>query len=102
MGTEALEVERRPRSGVVVSVRLSPDEADALQNIAERGRLTLSQVAREAIRQYLSGGKTTKDPAVTPWMATISGQANLEVVYSFYGTTAQTEGSVLEVAVSSV
>ncbi len=57
---EAIEVERRPRSGVVVSVRLAPDEADLLQSIAERRRTTLSQVAREAIIGYLASEPVEK------------------------------------------
>ena len=56
LGDEVIEVERRPRAGVVLSVRLSPDEADRLQGIAEARRTTLSQVAREAITSYLSSG----------------------------------------------
>jgi len=64
LGDELIEVERRPRAGVVVSVRISADEADALQALAERRRATLSQVAKEAIVAYLSRGPVRQTAAV--------------------------------------
>ena len=48
LGDEVIEVERRERAGVVVSVRLSAEEADRLQRMAEDRKTTLSRVAREA------------------------------------------------------
>lgn len=95
LGNEPVEVERRPRSGVVVSVRLSPGEADQLGAIAERRRMTLSQVAREAISSYLAGGMI-RNPAAAPWTGTTSGNSNLELVYGSYGAIVRTEGSVKE------
>ena len=49
LGDEPVEVERRLRADVVISVRLSRDEADRLQAAARRANKTLSQTAREAI-----------------------------------------------------
>lgn len=57
LGDEAIEVERRERAGVVVSVRLSAEEADRLQDIAEGRKTTLARVAREAIELYLAKGR---------------------------------------------
>ena len=53
LGDEVIEVERRPRAGVVVSVRLSADEADQLQRLAEERKTTLSHVAQEALSAFL-------------------------------------------------
>jgi predicted transcriptional regulator len=53
LGAEPIDVERRTRSGVVVSVRLSADEADLLQAIAQSHHVTLTDVAREAIIAYI-------------------------------------------------
>lgn len=52
---EPVQVERRARADVVISVRLSRDEADQLQRAARRSNKTLSQTAREAIVGCLSG-----------------------------------------------
>jgi hypothetical protein len=54
LGDEVIEVERQRRAGVVVSVRLSAEEADRLMTIAEGRQTTLSRVAREAIERYLA------------------------------------------------
>lgn len=43
------------RSGIVVSVRLNPTDADRLMAAAEDSGRTVSQVAREAIENYLDG-----------------------------------------------
>lgn len=61
LGDEAIEVERRERAGVVVSVRLSAEEADRLQDIAESRKTTLSRVAREVIAAYLANGRDGAD-----------------------------------------
>ena len=61
LGDEAIEVERRERAGVVVSVRLSAEEADRLQSIAEDRKTTLSRVAREVIAAYLADGRDSAD-----------------------------------------
>lgn len=52
---EPVDVERRPRADVVISVRLSRDEADRLHEAAKRANKTLSQTAREAITNCLGG-----------------------------------------------
>ena len=54
LGDEPIEVERRPRAGLVISVRLSPDEADEIEGIAEERKITVSQVARDAIISFLT------------------------------------------------
>ena len=65
LGDEVIEVERRERAGVVVSVRLSAEEADRLQSMAEDRKTTLSRVAREAIATYLANGlRETDDTAL--------------------------------------
>jgi hypothetical protein len=56
LGDEPLEVERPPRAGLIVSVRLSPDEADRLEELAEQRGTTLSQLARGIIAEYLDRG----------------------------------------------
>ena len=56
LGDDVIEVERKPRAGVVVSVRLSADEANRLQQLAEERRTTLSHVAQEALSAYLAHG----------------------------------------------
>src|SRR5437868_395267 len=40
-------------SGVVISVRLSEDDAERLNQLAEENSRSLSQVARQAIRAFL-------------------------------------------------
>ena len=44
------------RGGVVVSVRLAPEDADRLVKLAEESGKTVSQVAREALRAFVSRG----------------------------------------------
>jgi predicted DNA-binding ribbon-helix-helix protein len=73
LGDEAIEVERRERAGVVVSIRLSADEADQLQDIAESRKTTLSRVVREVIASYLANGRDGADngsAAETPRLST--------------------------------
>ncbi len=50
---ESLEVERRPRAGAVVSVRLSADEAAQMMTLAAQRRLTVSALGREALLDYM-------------------------------------------------
>jgi predicted transcriptional regulator len=90
LGDEPIELERRSRAGVVVSVRLSPDEADRLQDIAERRQTTLSRVAREAIKTYLTHGPV-KQPAASPWTGA-SSFGQLVLSYSGFGSTVRTSG----------
>ena len=93
LGDEVIDVERKPRAGVVVSVRLSAEEADQLQRIAERRKTTLSRVAREALTSYLVHGPE-RAPAVGPWTGTVSIGGHFELSYPDHGTTARTAGSV--------
>ncbi len=65
LGDEPIDVERRPRAGVVVSVRLTAEEADRLQTIADGHNTTLSRVAREAIERYLASGGGAAPPHIS-------------------------------------
>src|SRR5205823_5557975 len=77
-------VERRKKpAGVVVSVRLDPERADALENLAEQVGKTISQVAREALNAYIDRGGRTG--AASP-MITVSG-ADVGPI-SIYGSSA--------------
>jgi predicted transcriptional regulator len=99
LGDEPVEVERRPRSGVVLSVRLSPDEADQLQTLAAQRRVPLSTVAREAIVTYLTNGPLAR-PSVAPWF--VSGQTgHITVSYAKFGSTARTAGRGTAVLISA-
>src|SRR5713101_5745245 len=80
LGDELIEVERRPRSGVVISVRLSPDEADQLQAKAQARRTTLSSVAREAITSYLSHPSVTTPSQLTGGISGQDGMSGLFLV----------------------
>ena len=53
LGDEPLEVRRRPRSGVVVAVRLTADEADRLHDLADAAGMTITALARQALVKYL-------------------------------------------------
>lgn len=95
LGDDVIEVEKNPRAGVVVSVRLSAEEADQLQNLAEQRRTTLSSVAREALSSYLAHGPE-RPPAAGPWTGTVGTGGHFELSYASHGTFAQTVGSVRE------
>ncbi len=97
---DVIEVERKPRAGVVVSVRLSADEADELQSIAESRHTTLSRVVREALASYLAHGPERR-PSIGPWTGTISGPGRFELTYAHHGTEAQTAGSVVQLTPAS-
>lgn len=72
LGEEIIKVRRRRRSGVVVSVRLSPDHADQLHELAAQTGKTISQLAREALQSLLRTG--TSGLASVPYVtATASG-----------------------------
>jgi predicted transcriptional regulator len=90
LGEGTVRVERRPKAGVVVSVRLAPEEADQLEEIAERRGVPLSRVAREAIVTYLTRGPLAQ-PAVAPWTVASTAGA-LSVRYSEYGVVSSTTG----------
>lgn len=95
LGDEPVQVGRKRRAGVVVSVRLSADEAERLMQLAEERKVSLSQVAREAITTYLLHGPVHQ-PAASPWTGTVTGFGNLELSYVAYGATVRTGGSVQE------
>ena len=97
LGDEPLEVERRPRAGAVVSVRLTAEEAARLQDLAERQRTTTSRLVRHIIGEYLKHG-SGHQVAVSPWTGTTTGWGNLEVNYARVGPMVRTDGSVLQPA----
>src|ERR1700730_8061169 len=72
IGDEPIEVERKQRAGVVISVRLSPEEADQLQQAAARMDLTVSQVLRRALGGFLRGPADC-EYAYPRWTATKTG-----------------------------
>lgn len=53
LGDEPLPMRRRARAGVVISVLLSAEEADQLQNLAEALGKPVTQLASEVIREFL-------------------------------------------------
>jgi predicted transcriptional regulator len=93
LGEEAIEVERKPRAGVVVSVRLSAEEADRLQDIADKRGVTLSRVAREALSGYLTHG-LERPAAIGPWSHTVGVGGYFETSDATRRATAQTAGSI--------
>lgn len=78
IGTEPIEVERKPRAGVVISVRLSPDEAEQFQKIAEERGMTVSQIARQALGAFLHA-TPERQPAFAPWTSTVRKNCSLAV-----------------------
>lgn len=78
LGEEPIQVGRRPRSGVVVSARLSAEEADRLQAVAAQRGITLSQLARQAIATFLSSGLLDSTSS-GPWTGTVSGNGHFEL-----------------------
>jgi hypothetical protein len=56
LGDEITEVEVRRPVGLVISVRLSAEEADQLERIAERAGKSVTEVAREAIQAVIAAG----------------------------------------------
>ena len=42
-----------PRKSIVISISLSPEERELLEDLAEHERRTRSEVIREAFHQYL-------------------------------------------------
>ncbi|MBI3971467.1 MAG: ribbon-helix-helix protein, CopG family [Chloroflexi bacterium] len=61
-GKELVEVERRTPSGTVVAVRLPAEDADRLLRIAEATGKTVTQVAREAIVEYVRSAELAASP----------------------------------------
>jgi hypothetical protein len=48
-----IKVERQPRAGAVVSVRLTEEEVERLEDVAESRHSSLSGLVREAVRVFL-------------------------------------------------
>lgn len=92
LGDESVDVERPRRTGIVLSVRLSPEEADHLQQIAEARGLTLSKVAREALALYLRGGGGGTTIAGAPITATLAGDGQLVFLANDPRPTSVTSG----------
>jgi hypothetical protein len=67
LGNTPLEVRRRGRAGVVLSVRISADEAEQLQRRADERGVSVSEIAREAVTHYLSGGSSGGGATISPW-----------------------------------
>lgn len=91
LGECVLEVERRPRAGVVVSARLGAEEAQALFERARRDGKKVSQIAREAVLAYLRHLGPARE-AKPYWTAT----GVQEFTYSSSGQSARTVGAVQE------
>jgi predicted transcriptional regulator len=92
LGDDVIEVEKRPRAGVVLSVRLSAEEADQLQDIADRRGVSLSRVAREAVSGYLAHGSDSR--AVGPWSYTVGVGGHFEATDISHLVTTRTAGSI--------
>lgn len=98
-GDEPIKVKRQPRSGTVISVRISPEEADRLYEVAESRGKTVSQIAREAIGNYVNSSVSSPPNAALQVMVT--GTALSNFVVSSGAPNIQTRGSVAEPAVHS-
>jgi hypothetical protein len=96
LGAKPVKVERRSRAGAVISVRLTPEEADNLQRLAMQRGTTLSRVAREAITTFVRGGLVAAAES-GPWSGTISGTGHFELIAVGRRLPARTEGHVREV-----
>jgi predicted transcriptional regulator len=90
---EAVEVDRRARAGVVVSVRLSQDEVTQLQEFARRRGATLSQVARDAITGFIENGGKPRWYAVQ-WTGTMADANNLVLTQVQQSSIVVTRGEV--------
>jgi hypothetical protein len=56
LGDEITDVEVKRPVGLVISVRLSAEEADQLERIAERAGKSVTDVAREAVQAVIAAG----------------------------------------------
>ena len=84
--TGEFDVPRRP-AGMVVSVRIGPEESEKLLSLAEESGRTVSQVARQAIRSFLAfGGKRSSE-------VTVSSDPQASLIVRTSGDAAPTEGS---------
>lgn len=61
------QVRQHKPSGIVVSVRLAPEDSVKLIDLAEETGKTVSQIAREAIRSFISqsGHRAVSVPEIT-------------------------------------
>lgn len=104
IGDDPIDVERRPRAGAVLSIRLSGDEVERLQQLARARGVSLSRLGREAIVAFLESGGTRVDQGIR-WTAgtpfTNTGpqlfQPNVHlVIVSQNRPAALTEGGVIQ------
>jgi len=56
LGEEITDVDTRRPAGMVVSVRLSAEEARLLQDVARRAGKSLTAIARESLQATIAGG----------------------------------------------
>jgi predicted N-acetyltransferase YhbS len=56
LGDEITDVEVRRPVGLVIAVRLSAEEADQLERIAEKAGKSVTEVAREAVQAVIAAG----------------------------------------------
>jgi len=56
LGAEIADVDTRRPAGMVISVRLSAEEARQLQDVARRASKSLTAIARESLRATIAGG----------------------------------------------
>jgi hypothetical protein len=97
---EPVEVERRAKADVVISVRLSRDEADRLHEAAKRSSKTLSQTAREAIVGSLAG-RAPASAGAALWTVASNGSGPVSLkVRDNSGIAAHTISGAREVAAS--
>lgn len=61
------QVQKSKPMGIVVSVRLTPEDSDKLVDLAEESGKTVSQLVRQAVRSFLShrGQRPTFAPEIT-------------------------------------
>ncbi len=77
---EPVQVKRPSRAGAVVSVRLSPDEADRLQDTADAEGVTLSKLVREAVSIFLTGVGMSQF-VFSPPTGTTTGSSGVELTF---------------------
>ncbi|MBI4317411.1 MAG: hypothetical protein HY675_02885 [Chloroflexi bacterium] len=72
------QVRRSKPGGIVVSVRLMPEDSVKLVDLAEESGQTISQVARQAIRSFLS--RRAQHPVFAP---EITGETPIVDIVTF-------------------
>jgi hypothetical protein len=84
--TDDFDAPQRP-AGMVVSVRIAPQDAERLVDLAETSGHTVSQIARQAIRSFLSSsGRPRRE-------ATVSSAPDVSLFVRTSEDTAPTEGA---------